>query len=250
MYTKALITLALASLVATTPISKRQTRTTSKEFSQGGCRDVLFAWARGSTEAGNMGTIVGPPTSDAIKAQFGAQNVATEGIDYAAALAPNALPGGTDAQSAQLMQDTITAMASQCPDSTIVVGGYSQGAAVVHRAVESLPAATMDRIAGVVTYGDTQKQQDNNQIPGFDAAKTKIICAQGDLVCVGTLTILPPHLSYGANAQEGADFLNQMIVQAQGAATARKVKREWEMVERAAASLGGKVRKMGVEMVA
>jgi cutinase len=54
MYTKTFLTFALAGLATATPIEKRQTRTTSKEFSQGGCKDVLFAWARGSTEIGNM----------------------------------------------------------------------------------------------------------------------------------------------------------------------------------------------------
>lgn len=50
---------ALASFAAAGPIEVRQlglggTGTTSKEFSTGGCRDILFAWARGSTEIGNM----------------------------------------------------------------------------------------------------------------------------------------------------------------------------------------------------
>lgn len=54
MYTKTFMTLALAGLATANPIEKRQTRTTSNEFSEGGCRDVLFAWARGSTETGNM----------------------------------------------------------------------------------------------------------------------------------------------------------------------------------------------------
>lgn len=50
---------AIAGLAAAGPIETRQfglggTGTTSKEFSQGGCRDILFAWARGSTEIGNM----------------------------------------------------------------------------------------------------------------------------------------------------------------------------------------------------
>ncbi|KAF1963093.1 cutinase precursor [Byssothecium circinans] len=228
MHTKAFLTLALAGLATSSPIQKRQTRTTSSEFSQGGCRDVLFAWARGSTEQGNMGSIVGPQTSDGIKAQFGAENVATEGINYAAALAPNAQPGGTDAKSKKLMQDTLTAMATQCPDSVIVAGGYSQGAAVNHRAIEDLPAATQDRIAGVVLYGDTQKQQDNAQIPGFPQEKTMIICAPGDAVCRGSLTILPAHLSYGRNAGEGSAFLNTQIANAMAAAKARKAKREAE----------------------
>jgi cutinase len=85
--------------------------------------------------------------------------VATEGIDYAAALATNVLPGGTDRASKLLMQQTLNAMAAQCPNSVIVTGGYSQGAAVNHRAIEDLSAAVKEKIAGVVLYGDTQKQQ-------------------------------------------------------------------------------------------
>ncbi|PVH97969.1 carbohydrate esterase family 5 protein [Periconia macrospinosa] len=225
MFNKALIALVLTSLTTGTPIDRRATGITSKEFSQGGCRDVLFAWARGSTEAGNMGTVVGPPTSDGIKAKFGETNVATEGIDYDAALAPNALPGGTDSKSRDLMVDTLTAMATQCPDSVIVAGGYSQGAAVSHRAIESLPANVQSRIAGVILYGDTQFTQDNGQISGFPQDKTKIICATGDLVCKGSLVILPAHLSYGRNAGEGSDFLNQQITAAMAATKARKARR-------------------------
>ena len=97
--------------------------------------------------------------SDGLKTNFGANAVATEGINYAAALAPNALPGGTDAASKQAMQQVLNAMASQCPDSVIVAGGYSQGAAVNHRAIESLDPAVQNQIAGVVTFGDTQKAQ-------------------------------------------------------------------------------------------
>jgi hypothetical protein len=49
---------ALAALTAANPIETRQllggTGASSSEFSRGGCRDILFAWARGSTEIGNM----------------------------------------------------------------------------------------------------------------------------------------------------------------------------------------------------
>lgn len=106
-----------------------------------------------------QGTVVGPPTSDGLKRAFGNNAVATEGIDYAAALGTNALPGGTDALSKRLMQTTLNDMAQKCPDSVIVTGGYSQGAAVNHRAIEELDQGVKDQIAGVVLYGDTQKQQ-------------------------------------------------------------------------------------------
>lgn len=144
------------------------------------------------------------------------------------------------------MASILNAMASQCPDSVIVAGGYSQGAAVSHRAIESLDPAVQNQIAGVILYGDTQFQQDNGQIPGFDQAKTKIICAQGDLVCNGTLTILPPHLSYGNNAADGAAFLVQ---KAQAAMKKKKAKRALE-AKREAADLAKKAAKVAVNLVA
>lgn len=52
----------LLGLADATPIEIRQTRTTSKEFSLGGCRDILLAWARGSTEIGNMVIILSNST--------------------------------------------------------------------------------------------------------------------------------------------------------------------------------------------
>ncbi|KAF2712569.1 carbohydrate esterase family 5 protein [Pleomassaria siparia CBS 279.74] len=262
MYTKSFIAALLFGLANSAAIEQRQTRTTSKEFSEGGCADILFAFARGSTEIGNMvhipflplnlpicqltchqGTIAGPPTSDGLKKTFGANNVATEGIDYAAALAPNVLAGGTDVESKLSMQNTLLDMAAQCPDSIIVAGGYSQGAAVSHRAIEDLDPAVQDQIAGVILYGDTQKQQDNDQIPNFPVDKIMIICQPGDLVCLGTLTILPAHLTYGQRADEGAAFLASQIQSAQVANKARKAKRDAEEIARLAEADMKKVKK-------
>lgn len=172
--------------------------------------------------------------------------VATEGITYDAALAPNFLPGGTDKKSEQAMADVLNSMASKCPDSVILAGGYSQGSAVSHRAISSLDPSVQDRISGVILYGDTQNTQDKGQIPGFDPAKTKIICAPGDAVCKGTLTILPAHLSYGANAGEGSSFLVQ---KAKAAMAAKKMKRAIEE-KREAGDLADKMAKVAVSMVA
>lgn len=128
------------------------------------------------------------------------------------------------------MTDTLNDMATQCPDSVIVAGGYSQGAAVNHRAIEALPANVQDQIAGVILYGDTQKRQDNDQIPNFPKEKVQIICQPGDVVCNGVLTVLPPHLTYGIRADEGVDFLTRQIRGAQTKIRARKMKREAKRV--------------------
>lgn len=145
------------------------------------------------------------------------------------------------------MQDTLNSMAQKCPDSVIVAGGYSQGAAVNHRAIEELDAGIQDQIAGVVLYGDTQKQQDNNQIPNFPANKVKIICQTGDAVCLGQLLVLPAHLTYGSRADEGVEFLVQQVKGAQAKIKARNAKHE---AEKRAAGLAAQVKKVAVALVA
>lgn len=92
---------------------------------------------------------------------------------------------------------------------------FSQGAALVHRAVENLAQSVKDKIVGVVTFGDTQNLQDNGQIPNFPASKVLVICNTGDLVCAGTLTILEPHLDYVRRVPEAVAFLTQKITAAQ-----------------------------------
>jgi hypothetical protein len=57
MYTKSILMAALAGLALAGPVEVRQiggTGSSSNEFSRGGCKDILFAWARGSGEVGNM----------------------------------------------------------------------------------------------------------------------------------------------------------------------------------------------------
>jgi cutinase len=58
MYAKSILVAALAALAALTaasPIESRQTSGNSAyEFSQGGCRPILFAFTRGTMEAGNL----------------------------------------------------------------------------------------------------------------------------------------------------------------------------------------------------
>ncbi|EKJ79092.1 hypothetical protein FPSE_00693 [Fusarium pseudograminearum CS3096] len=210
--------LTLASLAMAFDQSARQSkrqlsgrvRSTANEFKDDGCNDIIFVWARGSTEIGNMGTIVGPDVANNLKDAFPGQ-VAVQGVDYAALLSTNFVPGGADPVGIREMESILSDAMSQCPDSVIVTGGYSQGAAVNHRVIEDLPQDQQDRIAGVIMFGDTQNRADGGQIPNFDQAKTEIICASAprDTVCDGILTsaVLPPHLSYGRNAKEGADFL-------------------------------------------
>ncbi|KAK6857985.1 hypothetical protein PG995_005684 [Apiospora arundinis] len=110
----------------------------SKEFLQYGCKPVMFFFAKATFEPGNMGNTVGPRVSNALKSAFGVANVATEGIDYWGLPLGNFYPGGAPPWGITEMAQLLTA-ASACNQSEIIVAGYSQGAALTHRAVQSLP---------------------------------------------------------------------------------------------------------------
>ncbi|KAG9243069.1 hypothetical protein BJ878DRAFT_543633 [Calycina marina] len=54
------------------------------EFVDGGCKDTIFIFARGTTENINMGEIVGPRTIQALKTSLGSTKVEIQ--DYAASM--------------------------------------------------------------------------------------------------------------------------------------------------------------------
>lgn len=83
---------------------------------------------------------------------------------------------------------------------------------MVHRSLEKISNATVtSQIVAGVTFGDTQKQQDEDEIPGLDPAKTLILCNDGDEVCNGTLIITKSHLDYTGNVQQATDFITGLI---------------------------------------
>ena len=137
--------------------------------------------------------------------------MAVEGVDYAAALSTNFLPRNADPAGIRELRDLFSQAASQCPNSVIVSGGYSQGAAVNHAAIEDSSEAVKQRIAGVVLFGDTRNLQERGRIAGYPTDRTLIICNTGDLVCAGTLTITAAHLTYTADVPRAARFLTQRI---------------------------------------
>ncbi|KAK3947199.1 cutinase-domain-containing protein [Pseudoneurospora amorphoporcata] len=152
---KSFVALSLAALAFATPIpvsnepailGERQTQTgiTSIEFTRLGCRPVIFLFARGSTEVGNMGSAPRPPSASRPRKA-----------------------------SLVEMKRLLNKAATDCPKSKIVVVGYSQGAALVHRAVEDMSEAVKNKIVAAVTYGDTQRLQDGGRIPNFPESKTR-----------------------------------------------------------------------------
>ncbi|KAI1491415.1 carbohydrate esterase family 5 protein [Biscogniauxia mediterranea] len=217
MVTLAVLSICLGTALAI-PVTLRTRQSwtvgwSSYELKDFGCKPVIFIFAKATFEPGNLGNTVGPPMSDGLKAAFGVENVATQGVDYYGFLETNFYPGGAPPWGIYDMQVLLTTAAA-CPDSKIVAGGYSQGAALTHRAIEGLGQSVKDKIAAVVTFGDTQTLQDGGRIRGFPPDRTLIICNVGDIVCTGTLYTYPVHYDYLKWVPAAVAFLAQKLLDA------------------------------------
>ncbi|CEI65382.1 hypothetical protein FVEN_g6198 [Fusarium venenatum] len=172
----------------------------------GDCKDVTVIFARGTTEAGNVGTAAGPPFFKALGEKIGQDKLAVQGVDYSASVAGIMQMG--DKAGSEKMASLVTEAAKKCPKTKIVMSGYSQGAMLVHNAARALPAETTAKVAAVLNFGDPFQRQ---AIQGVSADKVKIICHAGDGVCAGTAAITPDHLTYSKDAGAAAEFVASKV---------------------------------------
>lgn len=93
------------------------------------CKPVTVIFARGTLELGNVGSITGPPFFNALEDAIGVDNLAVQGVEYPANIQGYLKGGDTGgaATTAKLLEQAV----SQCPDTQIVLSGYSQGAQIV-----------------------------------------------------------------------------------------------------------------------
>ena len=149
------------------------------------CPDVEVIFARGAKEPPGPGR-VGHAFVDALRSKT-PKSVGSYAVNYSADV--DFVPGAND------MSGRIQYMAANCPDTRLVLGGYSLGAAVtdIVLAVPSpllgfdnpLPLGMDDHVAAVALFGNgTQKVfgpvADINPLWG---SKTIDVCTAGDPLC-------------------------------------------------------------------
>ncbi|MFZ0230605.1 MAG: cutinase family protein [Mycobacterium sp.] len=193
------------------------------------CPDVEAVFARGTGEPSGVGGIgesfvdtlrgaVGPKSLDVYPVNYEASGNFSDRIEFAQSV----VDGIKDATS------HIEATAANCPKTRIVLGGYSQGAAVAGFATSAaippgvpaeylpflpkpMPPEIANHVAAVTLFGKPSAQWLQNYgapvvvIGPLYAPKTIDLCADGDTICDGDAGGPPSfaHTSYPVNGMVG-----------------------------------------------
>ena len=179
------------------------------------CTDVAVVFARGTHQAPGLGD-VGQSFVDSVTAQAGGRSVGAYAVNYPASDDYHgSAPAGADDAGAHIQQTV-----ADCPNSRIVLGGYSQGSTVIDLATASMPAPVADHVAAVALFGEPSSGfstmlwggQPLPTISPLYAGKTISLCAPGDPICSGGGDIMA-HVSYiqsGMTAQAATFAVNRL----------------------------------------
>ncbi|MDT5149618.1 MAG: cutinase [Mycobacterium sp.] len=192
------------------------------------CPDVEVVFARGTDEPPGVGGM-GQGFVDALRSKTGARSVNAYAVNYAASddfanplqFALSVIDGIRDASN------HIESTTADCPNTRIVLGGYSQGAAVAGFVTSPdvppgvpaafvpppMPPEVADHVAAVTLFGKPSNRflSDSGApqitIGPLYVPKTIDLCAPGDTICNGA----PPG---PPNAAHGSYVANGMTAQA------------------------------------
>jgi cutinase len=194
------------------------------------CPAVEVVFARGTNEAPGVGA-TGQSFVDALNARLPGKTVDVYAVNY-----PASLNFGQTADGIVDASSKIQTIAASCPSTKIVLGGYSQGAALAGYTTTDtvpagfdlpagitgpMPAAVAPHVAAVVLFGTPDSWFLNlvaHSAPSITigqayAAKTLQLCATGDPVCFPGGLDRSAHSSYKDNgmADQAADFVNRQL---------------------------------------
>lgn len=173
------------------------------------CSEVTLIFARGTTEQGNMGTGVGQQLAKALRAQY--PSLSVQGVDY-----PANSEGDTHfgASGGPMMAQLAHEARCKCPDTKIVLTGYSQGARCIHGALGHVddPVDGND-VAAIVAYGDPLNGDD--PMTGVsDRKKIYEVCGKEDTRCQSGQVDLATeggHTDYGPSADAVAKWIKSTV---------------------------------------
>jgi len=177
--------LRILGLVGLTATALPLTLTTAPSAVAAPCPDVEIVFARGTTEPPGVGGI-GQAFVESLRSRLGERSVGVYAVNYPASRNfGSSTPAGRDDLSGH-----VQSMAATCPNTRMVLGGYSQGAAVVDLATAAMPPAVADNVAAAAIFGGPRSSFADSLSPGplpgvgpLYAAKTVEMCVPNDPIC-------------------------------------------------------------------
>ncbi|WP_125079763.1 cutinase family protein [Mycobacterium sp. P7213] len=177
----------LAAGVAAAALLMDPTASSTPTASADGCPDVEVVFARGTSEPPGLGR-VGDGLVSALRNRT-SRSVGAYAVNY-----PASYDFGRAADGANDASGHIMWMVENCPGTRLVLGGYSQGAAIIDIVAAApvpgfgftapLPPEAADHVAAIAVFGNPSNKigqpLTNSPVYGF---KTVDLCTDGDPVC-------------------------------------------------------------------
>ncbi len=191
----------IAAIALVTPAVLTPTVSWAPSARADGCPDIEVVFARGTDEPAGIGR-VGQAFVDSLRNRVGGRSVGVYAVNYPATYDFLAAAGGANDAS-----NHIQYMMANCPNTRLVLGGYSQGAAVIDviAAVPfpaigftaPLPPNTPDFVAALAVFGNpTAKVGLPLTASPVWGSRSIDLCNAGDPVCSDGDSV-PAHSNYG-----------------------------------------------------
>lgn len=171
-----------------------------------GCPDVEVIFARGTGEPAGVGNI-GQAFIEALAPRLGGRTLNVYPVNYPASFDFLEAAEGAEDAAARIVE-----VSSRCPDTRIVVGGYSQGAALVDMLAQVHPlggaigdigsapplaAPFADAVSAVAVFGNPAARFSTPlSQAGFFVGKAIDLCNPEDPICSATGEEMAAHTSY------------------------------------------------------
>lgn len=168
------------------------------------CTDVEVVFARGTSEDPGIGR-VGNAFVETLRGFIGNRSLGVYAVNYPANYDFLAAADGANDASGHIQW-----VAENCPNTRIVLGGYSQGAAVVDVVTSvpvpgigftnPLPPGVADHIAAVAVFGNpTAKVGLPLTVSPTVGNRAIDLCSPGDPICASNGNDFTAHRNYSSN---------------------------------------------------
>ncbi len=181
------------------------------------CPDIEVVFARGTDEPPGLGR-VGQAFVDSLRGKVGGRGVGAYAVNYPATYDFLAVADGANDASGHIQW-----MMANCPNTRLVLGGYSQGAAVIDVIAAipvpgigfnaPLPPDAPEHVAAIAVFGNPSAKV------GLPLTSSPVwgpraidLCNGGDPVCSGGDDI-PAHSNYGPTGftNQAASFVAGLL---------------------------------------